>query len=57
MDVLLQQIINGLMLGSLYSLVALGYTRGYGILNLKHFPHCTSRTVGTMHRSTSTCLT
>ena len=28
MDILLQQIINGLILGSLYALVALGYTMG-----------------------------
>ena len=31
MDVLLQQVINGLVLGSMYALVALGYTMVYGL--------------------------
>jgi branched-chain amino acid transport system permease protein len=39
MDVLLQQIINGLVLGSVYALVALGYTMVYGIINLINFAH------------------
>jgi len=39
MDVLLQQIINGLVLGSMYALVALGYTMVYGIINLINFAH------------------
>jgi len=39
MDVLLQQILNGLILGSLYALVALGYTMVYGILELINFAH------------------
>ncbi|HEY8051079.1 MAG TPA: branched-chain amino acid ABC transporter permease [Ramlibacter sp.] len=39
MDVLLQQIINGLILGSMYALVALGYTMVYGIINLINFAH------------------
>ena len=34
MDILLQQIINGLVLGSMYALIALGYTMVYGIINL-----------------------
>lgn len=34
-----QQLINGLMLGSTYSLVAIGYTLIFGILNLLHFAH------------------
>jgi branched-chain amino acid transport system permease protein len=38
-DVLLQQILNGLILGSLYALVALGYTMVYGILELINFAH------------------
>ena len=37
MDVLLQQIINGLVMGSMYALVALGYTMVYGIINLINF--------------------
>ena len=39
MDVLLQQVINGLVLGSMYALVALGYTMVYGIINLINFAH------------------
>lgn len=39
MDVLLQQIINGLVLGSMYALLALGYTMVYGIINLINFAH------------------
>jgi len=39
MDVLIQQIINGLVLGSMYALVALGYTMVYGIINLINFAH------------------
>ena len=39
MDILLQQIINGLVLGSMYALVALGSTMVYGIINLINFAH------------------
>jgi branched-chain amino acid transport system permease protein len=39
MDILLQQILNGLILGSMYALVALGYTMVYGIINLINFAH------------------
>ena len=39
MDTFLQQIINGLVLGSVYALVALGYTMVYGIINLINFAH------------------
>jgi len=39
MDILIQQIINGLVLGSVYALVALGYTMVYGIINLINFAH------------------
>ena len=39
METLLQQIINGLILGSMYALVALGYTMVYGIINLINFAH------------------
>ena len=39
MDILLQQIINGLVLGSMYALVALGYTMVYGIIGLINFAH------------------
>jgi len=36
---LLQQLINGLSLGSLYALIAIGYTMVYGILRLINFAH------------------
>ena len=36
---LLQQLANGLTLGSLYALVAIGYTMVYGILRLINFAH------------------
>ncbi len=39
MDTFIQQIINGLVLGSMYALVALGYTMVYGIVNLINFAH------------------
>ena len=39
MDILAQQLINGLVLGSIYALVALGYTMVYGILELINFAH------------------
>jgi branched-chain amino acid transport system permease protein len=39
MDIFLQQIVNGVVLGSIYALVALGYTMVYGILGLINFAH------------------
>lgn len=39
MDIFLQQLINGLTLGSLYAIVALGYTMVYGIIQLINFAH------------------
>jgi branched-chain amino acid transport system permease protein len=39
MDIFLQQIVNGLVQGSIYALVALGYTMVYGILGLINFAH------------------
>jgi branched-chain amino acid transport system permease protein len=38
-DIFIQQLINGLVLGSMYALVALGYTMVYGIVNLINFAH------------------
>jgi branched-chain amino acid transport system permease protein len=48
MDILLQQIINGLVLGSMYALVALGYTMVYGIIGLINFAHGEVLMVGAM---------
>ena len=39
METLLQQTVNGLVVGSVYALVALGYTMVYGILGLINFAH------------------
>ncbi|MDE5759154.1 MAG: branched-chain amino acid ABC transporter permease, partial [Allobaculum sp.] len=39
MNQFLQQMINGLSLGSIYALVALGYTMVYGIIKLINFAH------------------
>ena len=39
MSEFLQQVVNGLSLGSIYALIALGYTMVYGILKLINFAH------------------
>ncbi|MDP2228507.1 MAG: branched-chain amino acid ABC transporter permease [Moraxellaceae bacterium] len=54
MDILVQQIINGLILGSIYALIALGYTMVYGILGLINFAHGEIVMIGAM--VTITCL-
>src|SRR5438270_10985790 len=38
-ELLLQQLINGLSLGAIYALIALGYTMVYGIIALINFAH------------------
>lgn len=48
MEILLQQLINGLVQGSVYALVALGYTMVYGILGLINFAHGEVVMVGAM---------
>ncbi|MES2742231.1 MAG: branched-chain amino acid ABC transporter permease [Pseudomonadota bacterium] len=48
MDTFIQQIINGLVLGSMYALVALGYTMVYGVLNLINFAHGDVLMIGAM---------
>jgi len=47
-DILLQQLINGLTLGSVYALVALGYTMVYGIIGLINFAHGEVVMIGAM---------
>ena len=47
MDLFLQQIINGLALGGIYALIALGYTMIYGIIELINFAHGDVYTLGT----------
>jgi branched-chain amino acid transport system permease protein len=39
MDVFLQQVINGLALGSIYGLIAIGYTMVFGIIGMVNFAH------------------
>src|SRR5689334_1319702 len=39
MEIFLQQLINGIVLGSIYALIALGYTMVYGVLRLINFAH------------------
>src|SRR5438105_2116703 len=39
MDTFLQQVVNGLTVGSFYALVALGYTMVYGVIRLINFAH------------------
>ena len=48
MDIFIQQLFNGLVLGSVYALVALGYTMVYGILQLINFTHGEVLMVGAM---------
>ncbi len=48
MDIFAQQLINGLVLGSVYALVALGYTMVYGILELINFAHGEITMMGAM---------
>ena len=55
-EILLQQILNGLVLGSVYALVALGYTMVYGILQLINFAHGDVLMVGAMVGATVVML-
>jgi branched-chain amino acid transport system permease protein len=48
MQTFIQQLVNGLVLGSMYALVALGYTMVYGIVNLINFAHGDVMMVGAM---------
>ena len=48
MDIFLQQIVNGLVQGSIYALVALGYTMVYGIMGLINFAHGEVVMIGTL---------
>ncbi|NYT66030.1 branched-chain amino acid ABC transporter permease [Alcaligenaceae bacterium] len=52
MDILTQQLINGITVGSVYALVALGYTMVYGIIGLINFAHGDVVMVGAMVATT-----
>ncbi|MEL0027124.1 MAG: branched-chain amino acid ABC transporter permease [Perlucidibaca sp.] len=54
MDIFAQQLVNGLILGSIYALIALGYTLVYGILGLINFAHGEVVMIGAM--VTISCL-
>jgi branched-chain amino acid transport system permease protein len=53
-DIFLQQLINGLVIGSIYALIALGYTMVYGIMQLINFAHGEVVMIGAM--VTITCI-
>jgi len=48
MEIFLQQVINGLTLGAVYAVVALGYTMVYGIIQLINFAHGEVVMIGAM---------
>jgi len=48
MDIFLQQLVNGLTLGAVYAVVALGYTMVYGIIQLINFAHGEVVMIGAM---------
>src|SRR5580658_5881207 len=39
MEVFIQQLINGITLGSIYGLIAIGYTMVFGIIGMVNFAH------------------
>ena len=46
MDMLVEQLINGLTIGSFYALVAIGYSMVYGVMKLINFAHGDLFTLG-----------
>ena len=56
MEIFLQQLVNGLILGSIYAIVALGYTMVYGIIGLINFAHGDIVMVGALVALTVTGL-
>ena len=47
-DIFVQQLVNGLTLGAVYAIVALGYTMVYGIIQLINFAHGEVVMIGAM---------
>ena len=47
-DLFIQQFINGMIKGSLYAMIALGYTMVYGILGIINFSHGEVFMIGAM---------
>ena len=50
MDWFIQQLVNGLALGSIYALIALGYTMVYGVLRFINFAHSDVLMLGAGYR-------
>ena len=48
METFIQQLLNGLVMGSMYALIALGYTMVYGVMNLINFAHGDVLKIGAM---------
>jgi branched-chain amino acid transport system permease protein len=48
MEEFFQQLTNGLAVGAIYALIALGYTMVYGVLKLINFAHGELFTIGSM---------
>jgi branched-chain amino acid transport system permease protein len=46
LEIFVQQLVNGISLGSIYALIALGYTMVYGIIKLINFAHCDVYMIG-----------
>ena len=51
MEYFVQQLINGITLGSIYGLIAIGYTMVYGIIGMINFAHGDIFMVGALHRA------
>jgi len=45
----IQQLINGLTLGAVYGLIAIGYTMVYGIIGMINFAHGDIYMIGAFH--------
>jgi len=56
LDIFIQQVINGLVLGCVYAIVAIGYTMVYGILQLINFAHGALVMIGAMVAYTAISL-
>ncbi|MEX2297386.1 MAG: branched-chain amino acid ABC transporter permease LivH, partial [Dongiaceae bacterium] len=49
MDLFIQLLINGLTLGAIYGLIAIGYTMVYGIIGMINFAHGDIYMIGAFH--------
>jgi len=49
-DYFAQQLINGIVLGSIYGLIAIGYTMVYGIVGMINFAHGDIFMIGALSR-------